>query len=116
DDDGDQLSKGYDYLLGMKLWSLTLERVRQMENELEAKTEAMALLKGTEPSQLWVNDLDALGVVLDEIAEIERKQDVEDAKQRKNAGKGKSGGRGRGKASRDDGDSDFEDAPKKKAS
>lgn len=45
DDDGDQLSKGYDYLLGMKLWSLTLERVRQMENELEAKTEAMALLK-----------------------------------------------------------------------
>lgn len=45
DDDGDQLSKGYDYLLGMKLWSLTLEKVRQLENELEAKTEAMGLLK-----------------------------------------------------------------------
>lgn len=29
----------------MKLWSLTLERVRQMENELEAKTEEMRLLK-----------------------------------------------------------------------
>lgn len=29
----------------MKLWSLTLEKVRQMENELEAKTEAMRLLK-----------------------------------------------------------------------
>lgn len=46
-------------------------------------------VQGTEPSQLWVNDLDSLGVVLDEIAEIERKQEVEDAKQRKNAGKGK---------------------------
>lgn len=29
----------------MKLWNLTLERVRQMENELEAKTEEMRLLK-----------------------------------------------------------------------
>lgn len=46
-------------------------------------------MQATEPSQLWVNDLDAIGVILDEIAEIERKQDVEDAKQRKNAGKGK---------------------------
>lgn len=45
--------------------------------------------QATEPSQLWITDLDALGVVLDEIAEIDRKQDVEDAKQRKNAGKGK---------------------------
>lgn len=44
-DDGDQLSKGYDYLLGMKIWSLTLERVRLLENELEAKTEEMAQLK-----------------------------------------------------------------------
>lgn len=44
-DDGDKLSKGYDYLLGMKIWSLTMERVKLMENELEAKTEEMALLK-----------------------------------------------------------------------
>lgn len=29
----------------MKLWSLTLERVRLLENELEAKTEEMAILK-----------------------------------------------------------------------
>lgn len=39
------MSKGYDYLLGMKLWSLTLEKVRQLENELEEKTKAMGLLK-----------------------------------------------------------------------
>lgn len=44
-DDSDTLSKGYDYLLGMKIWSLTLERVKLMENELEAKTEEMRILK-----------------------------------------------------------------------
>ena len=45
DKNDDQLAKGYDYLLGMKLWSLTLERVRHLENELEAKTEEMAILR-----------------------------------------------------------------------
>lgn len=44
-DGGDDLSKGYDYLLGMKIWNLTMERVKMMENELEAKTEEMAQLK-----------------------------------------------------------------------
>lgn len=47
------------------------------------------LTQATPPSELWLKDLDALGDVLDEIAEITRKQDVEDAKQRKNAGKRK---------------------------
>lgn len=45
--DSDDLSKGYDYLLGMKLWSLTLERVRLLENDLQQKTEEMAKLKVT---------------------------------------------------------------------
>lgn len=49
----------------------------------------MGYLQGTTPSALWVKDLDALGDVLDEIAEAGRKQDVEDAKQRKLAGKRK---------------------------
>ncbi|CAB1111878.1 unnamed protein product [Ectocarpus sp. CCAP 1310/34] len=120
-DDGDTLSKGYDYLLGMKIWSLTLERVKLLENELEAKTEEMRILKATAPSELWLKDLDALGDVLDEIDEIIRKQEVEDAKQRKNAGKRKGGGRGRGRGAQDDdGDSDFEEdggfGKKKKAS
>lgn len=47
------------------------------------------IFKATAPSELWIKDLDALGEVLDDIAEITRKQDVEDAKQRKNAGKRK---------------------------
>lgn len=38
---------------------------------------------------MWVKDLDALVDVLDEIAEATRKQEIEDEKQRKNAGKRK---------------------------
>lgn len=45
--------------------------------------------QATAPSELWLKDLDVLGDVLDEIAEATRKQDVEDTKQRKNAGKRK---------------------------
>lgn len=51
-DDGDDLSKGYDYLLGMKIWNLTMERVKMMENELEAKTEEMAQLKARQRASI----------------------------------------------------------------
>lgn len=46
-------------------------------------------MQATPPSQLWLNDLDALGVVLDEIEEAAKKQEAEDAKQRKLASKRK---------------------------
>lgn len=47
------------------------------------------LHQATAPSDLWVKDLGALGDVLDEIAEATRKQEIEDDRQRKNAGKRK---------------------------
>ena len=50
-------------------------------------------MKGTSPSDIWLRDLDALGDVLDDIAEVTRKQDIEDDKQRKNAAKRKVGGK-----------------------
>lgn len=51
----DNLSKGYDYLLGMKIWSLTRERVKLMENELDAKTEEMRILKVRSDGRLVSN-------------------------------------------------------------
>ncbi|CAM9132193.1 unnamed protein product [Discosporangium mesarthrocarpum] len=112
------LSKGYDYLLSMKLWSLTLEKVRQLEEELGAKTIEMERLKATSEAGMWLQDLDKLSDVLDEIAEDRAKQLLEEEKQRKNAAK--RGGKGRrgkkGGVGVYDGDSDFEDGPKKKTS
>lgn len=45
--------------------------------------------QATSPSQLWLNDLGALEVVMDEIAEAVKKQEQEDEKQRKIASKRK---------------------------
>lgn len=47
------------------------------------------IVQATTPSEIWLKDLDVLGNVLDDIAEATRKQEIEDAKQRKNAAKRK---------------------------
>ena len=57
--EADAKGRGYDYLLGMALWSLTHERVEVLRAELAAKeAELQALLKKS-PKQLWMEDLDA---------------------------------------------------------
>jgi DNA topoisomerase II len=48
---------GYAYLLKMKLWSLTEERVAQLENQREQKLQELAVLKATTLEQLWEADL-----------------------------------------------------------
>jgi DNA topoisomerase II len=60
------LSKGYEYLLGMKIWSLTFEKANELRALLAGKTAAVAELEATEPSKLWLNDLDAIEAALDE--------------------------------------------------
>lgn len=52
------ISGGYDYLLGMPLWSLTLERVQQLLKEQAEKEDELARLSRTAPEQLWEVDLD----------------------------------------------------------
>ena len=59
-------AKGYDYLLGMPLWSLTLEKVTQLQGELQAKDAELQTLLNTSPKQLWAADLDAFLVGYDE--------------------------------------------------
>jgi len=54
------LSKGYEYLLGMKIWTLTFEKVEALRNELETKTEALKVLTETTPEAIWNRDLDAI--------------------------------------------------------
>ncbi|CAI5534429.1 unnamed protein product [Closterium sp. Naga37s-1] len=48
----------YEYLLGMPLWSLTWERVEQLERERRGKEEEVVVLQATSPLQLWERDLD----------------------------------------------------------
>jgi DNA topoisomerase II len=120
----DNLDKGYDYLLSMKIWNLTEEKVNELCKEREAKREALDTLMRKTPGHLWLEDLDALEVALDAFeAEIENQKSEENAA-RKKAGKGGKGRKGAKPAkkraqldsdSEMEEDSDFEDEIKAKS-
>lgn len=61
------LSKGYEYLLGMKIWSLTYERVEQLLKQVEEKEAEVRKLEATSPAELWLSNLHDIDVSLDEI-------------------------------------------------
>merc|ERR1711935_1143368 len=61
-----ELSKGYEYLLGMKIWSLTFEKAEKLRLELAEKTRAVDVLEATAPTQIWKNDLEAIEAAMDE--------------------------------------------------
>jgi DNA topoisomerase II len=61
-----ELARGYEYLLGMKIWSLTYEKAEELRAQLAEKTKAVANLEATKPSKLWLDDLDSIEEALDE--------------------------------------------------
>ena len=69
-DDLRTLAKGYDYLLSMRLWALTRERVDALRAELSEKDGELRTLMATATTDLWLTDLQAL----------EEQLDVDDAK------------------------------------
>lgn len=50
----------YDYLLGMSFWHLTLEKKNELLRKKEEKCTELDILKKKTPSDLWIEDLDAL--------------------------------------------------------
>lgn len=98
------LAKGYEYLLGMKIWTLTFEKSEKLRAELEEKSKEVADLEATQPSTLWWHDLDAIEDALDErdeeiaaaAAEEKRQQAKNKKTQAKKASK-KTKGKGRKK-------------------
>ena len=69
-DDLKTLAKGYDYLLSMRLWALTRERVDALRGELSEKDGELRTLMATATTDLWLTDLQAL----------EEQLDIDDAK------------------------------------
>lgn len=49
----------YEYLLGMKLWALTLEKKNELLKKKDEKFQEYEVLKKKSPSDLWNEDLDA---------------------------------------------------------
>jgi len=76
-----ELSKGYDYLLSMPMYSLTKEKVDELKKQQEKKSHEIKTLTDTTVKQLWLTDLDDLTRALeawergraDELEECKRK-------------------------------------------
>lgn len=63
EDVGDGSQHGYDYLLSMPIWNLTMEKVQKLTADRDNKQQELDELLGTSPSDLWKRDL---GAFLDE--------------------------------------------------
>lgn len=100
------MDKGYDYLLSMKIWSLTQERVQALTAQRDEKHLELKRLSMKQPSDLWLEDLDMLEDALKayegEIIEATRLENIARNKasndRKKNGGGGRTGGGGGGKS------------------
>ncbi|KAJ1436418.1 DNA topoisomerase [Ochromonadaceae sp. CCMP2298] len=67
DEEGPKVSKGFDYLLNMKIWALTREKAVELYKLRDAKREELDILQAKTAEELWGEDLDALEVALDDL-------------------------------------------------
>jgi DNA topoisomerase-2 len=56
----DRVDGSYEYLLGMKISSLTKERAEKLQAEAAALEEELVILENTTTETMWVNDIDAI--------------------------------------------------------
>lgn len=73
-DDGDATKKDYDYILGMPIWNLTMEKKDDILKQQKQKGDELAKLKAKTSDQLWIDDLDQFLVELDKF-ETKEKED-----------------------------------------
>ncbi|XP_073968763.1 DNA topoisomerase 2 isoform X2 [Rhodnius prolixus] len=66
----------FDYLLGMTMWSLTLEKKEDLINKKNIKIAELGALKLKSAGDIWLDDLDALHKKLDEVEEKERQEEL----------------------------------------
>ncbi|CAI5729222.1 unnamed protein product [Hyaloperonospora brassicae] len=108
DDNLADVSRGYDYLLSMKIWSLTKERVDKLRRELQDCENEYAVLEGRTVENLWLTDLDALEEMLIE-TEKEREKILAHTFKKNGGKKGKKAATKKRRRKNND-DSDDEDA------
>nr|CAD7571971.1 unnamed protein product [Timema californicum] len=55
-----EITGQYDYLLGMTMWTLTLEKKEELLRKRDEKLQELETLQAKTPSRLWDDDLNAL--------------------------------------------------------
>ena len=86
------LQKGYNYLLSMKIWTLTREKYLKLLKQVEEAEAEVQRIKDMEPSQMWLNDLEELSKVyeqFEQLREDKRVQNVNDAEKARKKSKSK---------------------------
>lgn len=89
---GNGLDKGYDYLLSMKIWSLTMERFQELITQRDGKKGELDELAAKPSESLWLEDLDALELELNKFEVAIEEANEEGQKARKKAQKNSKNG------------------------
>ncbi|KNH05642.1 DNA topoisomerase II, partial [Perkinsela sp. CCAP 1560/4] len=76
-----QRSRDYDYLLGMRIWSLTIERAVALERQADATANEIRKLEAKTPKDLWAEDLNVVKSNLLEFYAAKEKEGI-DAKRK----------------------------------
>jgi len=90
-DEDEESSDGgpdFDYLLGMKMWSLTLEKKNQLLESRDKKMQELKDLQATSKEQLYLKDLEVFEEKLTELEQKEIEDDAGDTKASKKKGGG----------------------------
>lgn len=66
DDDEDSDVGNYDYLTSIKLFSLTYEKIAELQKLLDLKNEEFSVIKNTSEEQQWLKEIDEFEVEYDE--------------------------------------------------
>ncbi|ODN02830.1 DNA topoisomerase 2-alpha, partial [Orchesella cincta] len=83
-DDADKKNP-YNYLLGMNLWSLTLENKEALLKKRDEKIHELNLLKKKTPEDLYTDDLDKFIVELDRVEQAEKEDESSSDAKKKGA-------------------------------
>ena len=109
-------AKEFDYLLSLPLWSLTYERVIELENQMKQKEKEYDALSKMELTTMWIDDMDHFIEVLDEYEQKEEEERLMANKIKKGRGtkaEGKAkGGKKKDKGNKKDNKENKQNKPK----
>jgi len=81
-----KIHKGYDYLLGMQIRSITAEKINKLENDISSLIEKKEELESTSEKQLWLNDIDEFRTEYDKFVVL-LQEEIEENKKKGKPGK-----------------------------
>jgi len=55
-----KIDNSWDYLLDLKMWSLTQEKIKEIEDRMKKMNKELDLLRKTSVSEMWTSELELL--------------------------------------------------------